>query len=228
MIRGAFTWLVAATLVLQSSTGLALAAGETAGFTPYTFEPVFMSLYDTETETAFLPSKGVFDYEGREMLPGGYLRPGFEGGPATTFFVNRSQQDSDDNTKKVFSLLELKITNFDQNRAFRSFNAGDFYLESERGSVFPPHPFTVASTRRLAKPGQAVYITLGFQVPQGSYTLVYKDVDAAGKQVLVEVWRYDMTINRGPLAFIGRMTSGLVLRTMQQVFVLIDGLVGGR
>lgn len=227
-MRGPLTWLVAAALLLSSGAGSALAAGEAQGFTPYTFEPVFMSLYDNDTETAFLPSKGIFDYEGREMLPGGYLRPGFEGGPATTYFVNRSQQDSDDNTRKVFSLLELKITNFDQNRAFRAFNASDFFLESERGSVFPPHPFTVASTRRLAKPGEAVYITLGFQVPQGSYTLVYKDVDPAGKQVMVEIWRYDMTINRGPLAFIGRMTAGLVLRITQQVFVLIDGLVGGR
>lgn len=227
-MRGSFSWLVAATLVLQGGTGTALAAGDTPGFTPYTFEPIYMSLYDSETETAFMPSKGVFDYEGREMLPGGYLRPGFEGGPATTYFVNRGQQDSDDNTRKVFSLLELKITNFDQNRAFRIFNASDFYLESERGSIYMPHPFTVASTRRLARPGEAVTITLGFQVPQGSYTLVYKDVDPTGKQVLVEVWRYDMTINRGPLAFIGRMTAGLVLRTMQQVFVLVDGLVGGR
>ena len=228
MMRGGIAKLVAVALVLGTCAPIALAAPDTPGFTPYTFEPVSMSLYDSETETAFLPSKGVFNYEGREMLPGGYLRPGFEGGPATTYFVNRSQQDTDDNTRKVFSLLELKITNFDQNRSFRAFNASDFFLESERGSVFPPHPFTVASTRRLAKSGEAVYMSLGFQVPQGSYTLVYRDVDTAGKQVLVEVWRYDMTINRGPLAFIGRMTAGLVLRTMQQVFLLVDGLVGGK
>ncbi|MBM3275696.1 MAG: hypothetical protein FJZ00_11125 [Candidatus Sericytochromatia bacterium] len=175
-------------------------AAEGPTFIPYSFEPIWISLYDADTEKAFFPTKGVYEYEAKENLSGGYVTPpagGLRGLPVT-FFSNNGMF-SEDYNRKVFALIRIKVTNQDTQRPSKVFDAGDFYLESLRGSVYRPHPFTVATTRRLAYQGDAVYMTLGFEVPPGVYTLVYKDVLPNGNRIQAEVWRYDININRGPL-----------------------------
>jgi len=188
-------------------------------FVPYTFETVSLAKYEAEDHPAFLPSKGVQKYEGREMLPGGYTKP-----PVTEYFVNRGSGDSVDGTKSMFALIELKITNFDRTRPFKVFRAADFYLESPRGATYYPHPFTTATTQRLARPGEAVALTLGFDVPQGSYTLLFREQDPGGKTVLVEIWRFDITIDSGPLVIVGRLVKTLS-KLIEVPFVLLDGLL---
>ncbi|MBI6546946.1 MAG: hypothetical protein HY692_09145 [Cyanobacteria bacterium NC_groundwater_1444_Ag_S-0.65um_54_12] len=199
-MRRAFLTLGMVLIMAMAPAGRLALAVEDVQYLPYTFEPIWLSLYDNQTEAAFFPSKGINGYEGKESLPGGYVDPppaGIRGLPMT-FFTNNGMF-SEDYTRRIFALIRLKVTNRDTNRSFKVFNASDFFLESLRGSVYRPHPFTIATTRRLAYPGEAIFLTLGFEVPPGVYTLVYKDTTPTGGQVLAEVWRYDININRAPL-----------------------------
>lgn len=217
---------VVAALLCLAVPAPAFAASTSTQFTPYTIEPVEAAIYDDETEYAFYPSKGIHDYEGKELLPGGLIpKPGSgRGGPSITF--NTTRVKGEDLTKNLFTLIKIRVTNFESSRGTLAFDAKDFYMESPRGAVYSPHPFTVATTRRNVKPGEAVYMTLGFDVPQGTYTLIYKDRAESGKQIISEIWRYDISINRGPLAFVGRATVGLLISFLTQIFRLIDGILG--
>ena len=105
-------------------------------------------------------------------------------------------------------------------------DGADFYLQGKLGDMYPPHPFTVATTHVRMAPDTVSFIDLGFDVPGGRYSLYYKTQLPDGKRVADEIWRYDITIDRGPLNAVFRLLPELVTRYVDAIFTFLGGVLG--
>ncbi|MEB3300033.1 MAG: hypothetical protein VKO21_11180 [Candidatus Sericytochromatia bacterium] len=129
-----------------------------AVFVPYAFEMVDFTEADPSSDASFLPSKGTLS----------------------------SARDA---TTKHLVLVTVRITNLNDLDAGegRKFEAAEFTLEGVNGGVHRPHPYSRATTRVRAKPGETVQMTMGFYIPAGRYVLVFRDPDIDGKIVEAEI-----------------------------------------
>ncbi len=217
--------VLAVALLAPGPAALAQSSGD---ILPLTFQPVSMAMYDAHSEYAFFPSKGIEGYQDFDEPPMGYIGPSEPGqaGRNTQYFLNT---DDEQNTNQIFALIRIKVINYFPRNI--EIDGANFYLEGKQDDIYPPHPFTIATTHLLLVPHQASFLDLGFDVPGGKYSLYYKTPtslapDLGGKLVADEIWRYDITIDRGPVTAIFRLVPELVTRYVGAIFSFLGGLLG--
>lgn len=167
-------FVVSALLVLGTAPSVRAQSEQGSAFVPYDFEILESVEADPSSDASFLPSKGT---------------------------VSTTR----DNTTKHLMLVTVRITNNNDLGAQaegRKFEATEFTLEAVGGGVYRPHPYSRATTRVRAKPGESVQMTLGFYIPAGRYVMVFRDPDYDGKIVEAEIGPTIQIDDDGPAAIL--------------------------
>ncbi|MEB3236561.1 MAG: hypothetical protein VKO64_02905 [Candidatus Sericytochromatia bacterium] len=161
-------------MVLAGAPAVRAESDRGSAFVPYDFEIIEAVEADPLSDASFLPSKGTVS----------------------------SQRDS---STKHLMLVTVRITNnndLGELAEGRKFEATEFTLEAVGAGVYRPHPYSRATTRVRARPGESVQMTLGFYVPAGRYKMVFRDPDYDGKIVEAEIGPPIQIDEDGPAAFL--------------------------